>query len=329
MNNRRKLLAAFGAGALLAPLAALAQQARIHRLGLLSYTSRQSFVEAGRQRALMEGLAEFGFIEGKTFVLEQRFADGKAEGLDALAAELVRMKVDLILSSGTPAHVALQRATRTIPIVVMSDADPVGNGLAASLARPGANLTGMSTFAAELLPKLVELLVAATPKSSRIAVLTNPGNRGHAAGVPRVQAAVQQGGRHAFEVSARTPAEIEAAFATMKRERADAVIMLIDGFFFQQRRQIAEFALKHKLASIYPAFGYAEAGGLMNYGADLNDNARRAGIFVDKILKGAKPADLPFEQPTRYYLVINRKTASGLGIAIPQELLLRADNVIQ
>jgi putative ABC transport system substrate-binding protein len=329
MNYRRKLLAAFGAGSLLAPLAALAQKTKVHRLGLLSYTSRQAYVETGRQSALMKGLAELGYVEGKTFVLEERFADGKAERLDALAAELVRMKVDLILSSGTPAHVAAQRATRAIPIVVMSEADPVGNGLAASLARPGANLTGMSTFAAELIPKLVELLVAAVPRSSRIAVLVNPGNRGHLAGVPRVQAAVQQGGRRAFEVSARTAGEIELAFATMKRERAEAVILLIDGFFFQQRRQIAELALKHRLASIYPAFGYAEVGGLMNYGADLNENLRRAGIFVDKILKGANPAELPFEQPTRYYLVINRKTASGLGIEMPQELLMRADNVIQ
>ncbi len=274
-------------------------------------------------------MADLGYVEGKNFVLEDRFADGKADLLDRFAAELVRMNLDLILSTGTPAHHAMQRATRTIPIVAMADADPVGNGLAASLARPGGNITGMSTSAAELAPKLVELLTTALPKSSRIAVLANSGNRAHSPVLPSIVAAAQQSGRQVIQVSAQSSDDIERAFARMVRERADAVLILIDGFFFQHRTQIAELALKHRLASIYPASGYAEAGGLMNYGSDLTDHYRRAATFVDKILKGAKPGELPFEQPTRFYLEINRKTASALGIKIPQELLMRTDKVIE
>jgi len=329
MNHRRRFLASLGAGVLAVPFGALAQQAKIHRIGHLLYLSHRGFLDSGRHRALIQGMADLGYVEGKSFVMEDRFADGKVDLLDGFAAELVQLKVDLILSTGTPAHHAAQRATRTIPIVVMSDADPVGNGLAASLARPGGNITGMSTSAAELAPKLVELLTAALPKLSRIAVLANPGNRAHPPVLPRVKAAAQKGGRHVFQVGARSSEDIGRAFATMVRERADAVLILIDGFFFQQRQQIAELALKHRLASIYPASGYAEAGGLMNYGSDLNDNYRHAAIFIDKILKGAKPGELPFEQPTRFHLEINRKTASALGIKVPQELLLRTHKVIE
>ena len=329
MNYRRKLLVSLGVSALMAPFGAFAQQTKIHRIGHLIFLSRQGFLDSGRHRALIHGMADLGYVEGKSFVLEDRFSDGKVDLLDGFAAELVRLKVDLILSTGTPAHHAAQRATRTIPIVVMADADPVGNGLAASLARPGGNITGMSTSAAELAPKLVELLTTVLPKLSRIAVLAHPGNRAHPPVLPRVEAAAQKSGRHVFQVSARSSDDFGRAFATMARERANAVLILIDGFFFQQRQQIAELALKHRLASIYPASGYAEAGGLMNYGSDLTDNYRRAAIFVDKILKGAKPGELPFEQPTRFYLEINRKTASALGIKIPQELLMRTDKVIE
>lgn len=329
MNNRRKILASIGLAALAAPLRAFAQAPKIVRIGHLQYISRQAYVDSGRERALLQGLSEAGYVLGRNMTLEVRYADGNVEKLDALAAELVRMKVDVIVTASTPSHHAAQRATRTIPIVVSADADPVGNGLAASLARPGGNITGMSTAGAELAPKLVEMLAAASPKLSRIAILVNPANRAHAPVVPRVQAAATQSGRQAFEARAGSPDEIARAFASMTRERLEAVVILIDGFYFQQRQQIADLALKYKVASIYPAFGYAEAGGLMNYGADLNDNFRRVGIFVDKILKGAKPADLPFEQPTRYYLTINRKTAGALGLKIPQEFLVRADHVIE
>jgi putative ABC transport system substrate-binding protein len=223
----------------------------------------------------------------------------------------------------------VQRATTTIPIVVTTVVDPVGDGFAANLARPGSNITGMSSGFEDTVQKLLELLILAIPKSKRVAVITNPGNRIHAPLLLRIQAAAKQAGKQVVPVNVRTPEEIESGFATMVRERIDAVIILIDGLAFQQRAQIAGLALKHRLPSIYSQPQYAEVGGLMSYGSDTTDNFRRVGIFVDKILKGAKPRDIPFEQPTRYYLVINRKTANALGVKISQELLLRADRVIQ
>ena len=286
-------------------------------------------MERGGYGALTQGLRDLGYDERKNFVFEERYADGVSDRLDGLAAELVRLKVDLILSQGTPAHHAAQRATSTIPIVVISDNDPVRSGLAASLARPGGNITGMSIGGTEVVQKLVELLITALPKLSRIAVLTNPANASHPTMQLRVQAAAQQSGKQILPVGVRTAEDIERGFATMARERADAVIILLDGFLVQQRKQIAELALKHRLPSIYPLPGYAELGGLMSYGSDLTDNYRRAALFVDKILKGANPGDLPFEQPTRYYFEINRKTANALGVKIPQELLMRADKVIE
>jgi putative ABC transport system substrate-binding protein len=329
MNHRRKFLVSLGASALIAPFGSLAQQSNIYRFGYLDFGSRKSFVDAGRHGALIQGLRDLAYVEGKTFVFEERFADGNSDRLDGFAAELVRLKVDLMLSTGTPAHLAAQRATSTIPIVVMADADPVRNGLAASLARPGGNITGMSSGGTEVVQKLFELLTTAVPKISRIAVLNNPANGSHPTMLLRVQDAARQSGRQVLPVAARTAEDIERGFATMARERAGAVIILLDGFYFPQRKQIAELALKHRLPSIYALPGYAEAGGLMSYGSDITDNYRRAALFVDKILKGAKPGELPFEQPTRYYLEINRKTASALGIKLPQELLMRTDKVIE
>jgi len=208
-------------------------------------------------------------------------------------------------------------------------ADPVGNGFAASLARPGGFITGMSDGLVDTVKKLVEVMKGSVDKLKRIAVLTNPANFGHPQFVLQVQAAALQLGIQVVEVSARTPAEIEHAFSTMTRERAEGLIILVDTFFLEQRKQIAELALKYRLPSIYPQKYYAEAGGLMSYGADLNDNFRRAGAFVDKILKGAKPADIPFEQPMRYYFVINRRTADVLGIKFSGAVLARVDSVIE
>jgi putative ABC transport system substrate-binding protein len=329
VNNRRKLVIALGAGALGAPFGSFAQQGKVWRIGYLDYGLRQSMVDSGRYAALMDGLRGLGYVEDTNFVLEARFADGNEEHLKGLAAELVRQKVDLILVTGTPAGHAVQRATTTIPIVVTTVVDPVGDGFAANLARPGSNITGMSSGFEDTVQKLLELLILAIPKSKRVAVITNPGNRIHAPLLLRIQAAAKQAGKQVVPVNVRTPEEIESGFATMVRERIDAVIILIDGLAFQQRAQIAGLALKHRLPSIYSQPQYAEVGGLMSYGSDTTDNFRRVGIFVDKILKGAKPRDIPFEQPTRYYLVINRKTANALGVKISQELLLRADRVIQ
>ena len=330
MNSRRKMVCALGASALLLPLRALAQQqGKVWRIGYLDFGSRQSMAGSGRYAALIEGLREHGYAEGRNFVLEARFADGNADRLDALAGELVRQRVDLVLSTGTPASRAAQRAAVTIPIIVTVTDDPVGEGFAASLARPGGNMTGMSSGNADTDQKLVELLLVAAPKIKRIAVLTNPATSVHAPRLLSIQTAARQTGKQVLPVSARTPEEIDRGFTAMARERLDAVIILADVFLLQQRTQIAALALKHRLPSIYPQSLYAEAGGLMSYGADGTDNFRRAGIFVDKILKGAKPGDIPFEQPTRYYLVINRKTAKALGVKLNNELLARADTVIE
>jgi len=329
MNKRRKLIVALGASALAVPLGAFGQNANPRRFGYLDYGSRQSTADAGRFVALAEGMRGLGYVEGKSYVLEERYAEGDVTRLDAHAAELVRLNVEIILSSGTPAHQAAKRATRAIPIVVFADADPVGNGLAASLARPGGNITGMSSSAVDLAQKLFELAIAAVPKLSRVAVLSNPSNSSHPPMLQDIRAAAKKSNRQVLAVNARTAGDIERAFAAMAREKAGAVIILIDGFFFSQRKQIGDLAMRHRLPSIASNAGFAGAGGLISYGADFNDHYRRAAVFVDKILKGAKPADLPFEQPMRFSFEVNRKTASALGIKISQELLLRADKVIE
>jgi putative ABC transport system substrate-binding protein len=330
MNNRRKLVIALGAGALAVPFGSFAQQqGKVWRIGFLDLGSRQMPVSDGRYAALMEGLRERGYIEGKSLVLEGRYADGYADRLDGLAAGLVRQNVDLILSQGNPASHAAQRATATIPIVITNAIDPVGDGFAMSLARPGGNITGMSSGAEDTVQKLVELLITVAPKLKRIAVIANPANSAHALLLSLAQAAARQTGIQVLPMGVRTPEEIERGFATMARERIDAVIILIDAFLGLHRTQIAGLALKHRLPSIYSSMAYAEVGGLMSYGTDIAENWRRAAIFVDKILKGAKPGDIPFEQPTRYYLGVNRKTAKALGIKIPNSILVRADKVIE
>ena len=330
MNTRRKLAIVLGVSILATPPFTLAQsQGKVWRLGYLDLGSRRSMEDAGRYAALIQGLREQGYIEGKNMELVPRFAEGKAERLDALAAELASQKVDLILTLGTPAIRAAQKAKGSIPIIVVTQADPVGSGFAASWARPGGSITGMSDGVVDTVKKLVELMSGTVPKLKRIAVLTSPANGVHPPLMVQIQAAAQQTGIQVIQANARTPNEIERAFATMTQERAEGLIILVDTFLLQQRTQIAELALKHRLPSIYPQKQYAEAGGLMSYGADLNDNFRRAGTFVDKILKGAKPGDIPFEQPTRYYFVINRKTADALGIKLSAELSARVDTVIE
>ena len=330
MNNRRKLGLGLGVSIVSPRFSAFAQtQYKTWRIGYLDGGSLRFMEEAGRHTALMQGLRERGYVNGKNVELLMRFAEGKAERLDALAAELVRQKVDLILTLGTPAARASQKAISTTPIIVVTMADPVRSGIAASLARPGGFITGMSDGLVDTVKKLVEVMKGSVDKLKRIAVLTNPANFGHPQLVLQVQVAALQVGIQVVEVSARTPTEIEHAFLTMTRERAEGLIILVDTFFLEQRKQIAELALKYRLPSIYPQKYYAEAGGLMSYGADINDNFRRAGAFVDKILKGAKPADIPFEQPTRYYFVINRRVADVLGIKFSGAVLARIDSVVE
>ena len=327
MNRRRNLLKAFGAGVLASPLALFAQQEKPRRIGFLSVRSRESLVDAGRYGAFLKGMQELGYVEGKHFLIEGRYANGRFERVPGLAEELVRLKVDVIVAEGNAANRAAQQATTTIPIVITVSPDPVGQGFAASFARPGGNVTGLA--AADFVSKYLELITVAVPRLSRIAVLSNPANAGHAERLQTILAAAQKAGVTVVPVDARNEEDIERAFARMAQERVKGVVILPDTYFAGQEKRIAELALKRRLPSIFNTPEYPEAGGLMSYGPDLNENFRHVATFVDKILKGAKPGDLPFELPMRLHLVINRKTAKAIGLAIPQELLLRADKVIE
>ena len=328
MITRRRLVIALGTSLVAWPFASSAQQAvKPVRVGLLRFADLDSskyYLESFKQ-----GLRELGYVEGRNFLLELRFADGKAEHLLTHAAELVKLNVDVIVATDTPATRAAQQATTTIPIVMANIIDPIGSGFVSSLARPGGNITGLSNMTSEVSPKHLELLVTMVPKLSRVAVLLNPANSGHPGILKSIQAAAEKVGIKILRLEAETPQKIESTFTVMTQERAGAVIVAIDAFFLQQQRQIAELALRHRLPSISGFRQNAEAGILMSYGQDVADFWRRSASFVDKILKGAKPRDLPVEQPTRFHLVINRKTAKVLGLTIPQELLLRADDVIE
>jgi len=317
-------------GLTLAPLAGEAQQAgKVARVGFLYFGSRETGAAPGRYAAFLEGLRELGYVEGKTVIVEARFAESRAERIPDLVADLMRLKVEVIVAAGSPAYHVLRQTAAAPPVVVTVTNDPVPEGLAASLARPGGNFTGLTDTAGDLTLKQLELLKAIMPRLSRVGVLTNPTNTSHRRQAGQLAPMVHTLGVQLVRGEADAAAQIESAFASLARERAEAVVFFGDTFFSQQLRQIAESALKHRLASIYITREYAEAGGLMSYGANLIDNFRRAAAFVDKILKGAKPAELPFEQPTRYVLVINLKTAKALGLTIPPSLLLRADQVIQ
>lgn len=301
----------------------------MRRIGFLYFGSRRSATDSGRFAAFLQGMREVGYAEGKDYVVEARFGDGKAERLPGLAAELVKQEVDIIVTGGTPANRAAQQATKTIPIVVTISPDPVGEGLVKSLGRPGGNITGFSTSTAEIGPKQVEVLIEAVTQLSRLAVLSNPVNTAHPSRYKGVEAAVRKRGLQVIPVSAQTPEALELAFLAMMRERADGLVVLGDTFFTQQATQIAALAIKHRLPSINVTRDYPEAGGLMSYGAYLTENFRRAATYVDRILKGAKPGELPIEQPTRLELVINLKTARAFGLEIPKSVLFRADMVIE
>ncbi len=331
MNERRKLLIALGAAAL-APGAILAQPkpapGKVWRVGFLTGRSRPVSLDSGYYGAFPRGMRELGYVEGKNLVIEWRFADGEYERLPGLAAELVRLKVDVIVAVGPSVNDA-QKATTTIPIVIVTNIDPVAAGLVRSLARPGGNITGTSNLSGDISPKHLEILLTIAPRLSRVAVLTNPANPAHAAMIKNVQAAAQKANVKVLPVEARTPQEIENAFSRMAKENIGAIIVGIDSLFIEQRRQIAELAVKNRISSIAPYREYVEDGGLISYGQNLAEQFRSCAVFVDKILKGAKPGDLPVEQSMTFDLVINRKTARALGITIPQSLLFRADRVIE
>ena len=329
-STRRRLLLALGAGALASSFEAFAQQpGKVPRIGFFYFGSRQSATDTGRYSAFVQGMRDAGYIDGQNFALESRFADGKSERVAALAAELVKMNVDVIVATGSATYRTLQLATSTIPIVITVGVDPVAGGYAASMARPGSNFTGLTDTAADLNPKLLELAMSLVPKLSRIGVLIHPDNVSHPNQLTKLMLTTQNLGVQIVLAEASAVPAIEAAFVLFARERARAVVVFSDTFFAQQLRQIAGEARKHRVPSISAIPGYAEAGGLLNYGSDLVDNFRRAATYVDKILKGAKPGTLPFEQPTRYYLVVNRKVASALGLNVPQSLMVSADKVIE
>jgi len=330
MTTRRGFLVSLGTTLAAVSRPVHAQQpSKTARIGFFNLTSRQSVLDTGRYNAFVQGMRELGYTEGSNLVIEARFADGSVERLPALAGELVRLKVDVIVVGGTSALRALHHATTTIPIVVTVTNDPVGDGFAASLARPGGNITGLSITAGDLGAKHLDLLKTAVPKLSRVALLLHPENPGHPLQLRRVMSAAQKIGIQLVLAEAGAASDIEQAFATMRKLRADAAIILGDSMFLQEMRLIATQALAHRMPSISVQPEFAEMGGLMSYGASLVDNYRRAAAYVDKILKGAQPGDLPFEQPTRYELVINRKTSLALRLTIPQSLLLQASQVIQ
>ncbi len=328
MITRRRIVIAFGAGALAAPLASFAQQppAKIFRIGFLGAESAAGY--ASRMEALRAGLRDLGYVEGKNIVIEYRWAEGKYERLPDLAAELVHLKVDVIVTHAAPGSLAAKRATTTIPIVMATMGDPVSLGLIASLARPGGNVTGSTFFQPELAAKRLELLKEAMPRMTQVAVLLtrdNPTNRQtlEAMGITARSLKV---GLQNFEVGRLD--EFAGAFSAMAKKRADAVVIPETPLFIVNAKRIADLAAKQRVLSAGDK-AFAEAGGMIGYGANLLELYHRVAYFVDKILKGAKPSDLPVERPTRFELVVNMKTAKALGIKIPNSILIRTDKVIE
>jgi putative ABC transport system substrate-binding protein len=325
--NRRTFVTGLGA-VLAAPISAKAQPTgKIYRIGVLINGSAS--VSAKRTEALRQRLRDLGYVEGTNIALEYRWDEGKQDRLPELAAELVRGKVDVIVTHGAGGRAA-KRATTTIPIVVAIVADPIGTGLVASLARPGGNVTGLSIVSTEgFAGKWLQLLKEAVPKLSRVAVLWNRANPGVASQVHEIEAAARTLGVRLQLLEFRGADQVESALTAMATTRPDGLIVPADTAVNQQRARIIAFAAKNRLPTIYAARETVEVGGLMTYAASQIDLWRRAADYVDKILKGAKPADLPMEQPTTFELVINVKTAKALGLTIPQSLLLRADQVIE
>ena len=327
MTTRRDSLIALGASALAAPLVSFSQQPpKIARIGYLGQMS--NVASAKEVDALRAGLRDLGYVEGKNVTIEFRWSEGRNERLPDLAAELVRLKVDVIVASGTPPSLAAKRATTTIPIVMTTVGDPVATGLVASLARPGGNATGTGIFSSELMVKLLDLLMEALPRTRRVGVLWNPTNPVQRISVEAMENTARRLNVEVQRFEARAPDEIESAFAAMAKQRVDAVVITQDGIFIQNPGLIADLAAKQRLPSIGVG-QIAEAGGLLGYGVILLELNRRSAYFVDKILKGAKPGDLPVEQATKFEVVINVKTAKALGIKIPSSILLRADKVIE
>ena len=316
--RRREFIAGLGAAAWPAD--------RVRRVAYLS--PRSTSADLDTIEAFREGMRELGYVEGKDFVLDQRHADGQYERLSDLAHELVQLKADVIVAVASAATRAAQHATTTIPIVMYSG-DPVASGLVASLARPGGNTTGLSLLSPDLSTKHVELMTMLVPKLFRVAVLLNPGSSTRTPVLNAVENAGRNTGISIFSINANSAESIEHAFDEMTQKRAEAVIIVPDGFLLGQSRQIAGLANKHRLPSIAGNNEYAQSGGLMSYGTNRHDLVRRAAAYVDKIFKGANPADLPVEQPTKFELFLNLKTAKTLGLTVPDRLIALSDELIE
>ena len=326
----RSSVLCFALGAMLLAFcgSAQAQQlAKVYRIGFLF--AGNPVAVADRIKALREGLHERGYVEGKNIVIESRYGEGKVDHVPALAAELVRLKVDVIVTGGPTDTRAAKEATTTVPIVMAQDSEPVGSGFVASLARPGGNITGLSTLSPEVSGKQLELLKEVVPRLSRVVILGNSSEPGNAETLRETQLAAGAFGAQLQYVNVGAAEDIAGAFSAIKNGRASAVIVLRNPVASTYRKRIVDFMTTSRLPSIYVSPEWVETGGLMSYGLDVRDNYRRAATYVDKILKGTKPADLPVEQPTKFEFVINLKTAKQIGLTIPPNVLARADRVIR
>ena len=300
---------------------------KVYRVGFLGNST--AALEANLVGPFREGLRDLGYVEGRNIVIEYRWAEGKYERFPQLIAELLALKIDVIVAAGTPAALAVKQATATVPLVMAAVGDPVGTGLVASLARPGGNLTGLAAIAPDLEGKRLELLKELVPRLSRVSFIVNPGNALHAASEKQAGEAARVLHLKLQFVGVRVESEFDQAFEAIAKERPGALVVLADRVFLHNRARIVDFAARTRLPAVYPYRELVEAGGLMCFGPNYADMHRRAATFVDKILKGARPADLPVEQPTKFELIINLKTAKALRLTIPQSLLGRADEMIQ
>jgi ABC-type uncharacterized transport system substrate-binding protein len=303
------------------------QPAKVPRIGFLGNST--AALEANLIGPFREGMSALGYIEGQNIFIEYRWAEGKYERFPELIGELVRLKVEIIVTAGTPAAVAVKKAAPTMPLVMAAVGDPIGTGLIASLAQPGGNITGLTAIAADLEGKRLELLREVIPKLSHVAVLWNPASSFQVVAEKEVQAAARAFKMKVLSLGMQSPEQFDNAFATIRRVRPGALLVLADRLFLHNRARIMDFAVQNRLPGVYAYLELVEAGGLMSYGPSYADMHRRAATYVDKILKGRKPADLPVEQPKKFELVINLKTAKEIGVTIPPNVLARADKVIK
>jgi putative tryptophan/tyrosine transport system substrate-binding protein len=330
MNTRRKLLIALGAVAATSPLRSIAQpQGKVWRIGFISGAARPPSLESSFIGGFLQGMRELGYAEGRDFVIEWRFAEAKVERYAQFAAELARLKTDIFVLGTPQAARPVQSAAPQTPVVLCISTDPVGSGLAASLAHPGGTITGIASSLEDSSPKQLELLTAAVPNMSRLGMLVTTLSPSYDTVLKRIRASAQQAKLTLVTADARSAGELAPAFDALSKARVQALMVMSDVLFNVNREKVAALAIKHKLPSMFGVREYVDAGGLLSYGERFREFFRRAASYVDKIIKGAKPGDLPIEQPNRFYLTVNRKTAKALGIKIPESLLLRADEVIE